>query len=151
MTRILPACSLAAALAALAALAACGPSRGEMLEGEFAQAIHTTPGRIDLARLFPAEWDRVCVLTPYTGRPEAERLLGFRWGGFERSGIEASEGHTLLLFLRGREVAADVLFERRDGDFAAPGRSYCLPRARAVFRAEAPERGAEWRKVVPVL
>ncbi len=119
----------------LAAAGACGPSRARMLEGEIAQAVQTSPGRIDLAKLYPAPWDRVCILMPGITRAGADSTLGFHFGGAQY--LASRPDVTGLLFLRGHDALVAMRYPRRDGDFAAAGRSYCLPRGAAVFRGGA--------------
>ncbi len=115
------------------ALTACGPSRARMLEGEIAQAVQTSPGRVDLGKLYPAAWDRLCVLAPGVTAAAADRALGFH---FAAARFLASRPDVAgLLFLRGHDAVVAMRYPRRDGDFAAGGRSYCLRRAAAVFHA----------------
>ncbi len=115
------------------ALAGCGPSRARMLEGEIAQAVQTSPGRVDLGKLYPAPWDRLCVLAPGVTAAGADSALGFH---FAAARFLASRPDVAgLLFLRGHDAAVAMRYPRREGDFAAAGRSYCLPRAAAVFHA----------------
>ncbi len=128
----------AAALLSLA-LPACGPSRASMLEVEIAQAVQTSPGRIDLGGLYRAAWDRVCILGRDAREDRVNGLLGFRYP--EGPYLVARNDVAGLLFVRGGEVVAAVRYPRADGDFAALGRSYCLPRPYAVFRAVRDARG----------
>ena len=138
---------LLGAIALVALLpAACAVRREKMLVGEIAQAIQTNPSRIDLKRLYPAAWDRVCVIPPNTSAAGVQALLGFedRRGGR----LAARKDVSGLWFVRGRKVISAVDFPRRQGDFAAAGAAYCLPRDRAVFRAElSPGGGA---RVLPL-
>lgn len=123
------------ALALMLALASsCAIRREKMLVGEIAQAIQTNPARVDLGRLYPAAWERVCVIPPHTSAAVSRSLLGF---DYDRAGrFAARTDASGLWFVRGRKVVSAVEFPRRQGDFAAAARAYCLPRDRAVFRAE---------------
>lgn len=132
---------------ALALTAACGPSRGSMLEGEIAQAVQTSPSRIDLAALYPAAWDRVCVLRPGTSPEEVNQLIGARY--LEGAYMVAGKDVSGLIFVRGAEVVAAVRYPRVRGDFGVLRRSYCLPHVNALFRAvRAP--GRDYPAVVPL-
>ncbi len=119
------------ALVVLLAGAGCGPSRATMLETEIAQAVQTNPGHIDLAALYRAPWDRVCILGPDAREDVVNGLLGFRYP--EGPYLVARNDVAGLVFVRGAEVAAAVRYPRADGDFVAMRRSYCLTRAYAVF------------------
>ena len=138
----------AAALVPLLLSAACGPSRARMLEGEIAQAVQTSPGHIDLVALFPARWDRVCVLTPGASRAQVDRVLGFRYpaGPYLVSRTDVAG----LVFVRGDEVVVAMRYPREDGDFTALGPSYCLPRADAVFHSQPAPGAGDGRLLLPV-
>ncbi len=125
--------ALALVLLGVGPAAACGPSRARMLEGEIAQAVQTSPGRIDLGKLYPGAWDRVCVLLPGTTAAGADSLLGFHFGGARY--LVSRPDVTGLFFLRGHDAVVAMRYPRSDGDFAAAGRGYCLARAAAVFHA----------------
>lgn len=112
---------------------ACGPSRARMLDGEIRQAVQTSPGRIDLGRLYPASWDRVCVLLPGTTAAGADSVLGFHFAGAQY--LVSRPDVTGLVFLRGQHALVAMRYPRRDGDFAAAGRGYCRLRAAALFHA----------------
>ncbi len=128
---------------ALAPAGACGPSRARMLEGEISQAVQTNPGHVDLGALYPAPWDRICVLGRDAREDLVNGLLGFRYP--EGPYLAASSDTAGLVFVRGSAVVTAVRYPRAQGDFAALGRSYCLPRAYAVFHVV---RGAAGRLAV---
>ncbi|HEX9108203.1 MAG TPA: hypothetical protein VF832_13265 [Longimicrobiales bacterium] len=136
----------AAALLTATVLAACGGSRARMLEGEIAQAVQTS-GRIELARLYPARWDVLCVFVPGTTRAQARALLGFDYAAAPY--LVSRDDVAGLVFARGKQVLTAVRYPRSDGDFAAPGRSYCLPRSGAVFLVRASTHAVGGREVVP--
>ena len=144
---IRPAALLTLVAAWLAPLSGCGPSRARMLEGEIAQAVQTSPGHVDLATLYPAAWDRVCILTPGITRDQVKRLLGFGYSAGPY--LVARTDVAGLVFVRGGDVVAAVRYPRADGDFTAAGRSYCLPRARAVFRGETAPDAGDRRLLLP--
>lgn len=123
-----PSAVLAALGVALAA--ACTPSRGSMLEGEITQAAQTG-GRVELAKLYRAPWERVCVLPPGTSPERADSLIGFHFRGAETLNDKGVVG---VAFVRGDHIAALARVKQSQADFA-PGRTvaYCLPRAEAVF------------------
>jgi len=138
---LVPAAVLGAVL-----LAACGSSRARMLEFEIAQAVQTS-GRIELGRLYPAPWDVVCVFVPGTTRAQARSMLGFDYPAAPY--IAARTDVAGLVFVQHDKVLTAVRYPRADGDFAAPGRSYCLPRSGAVFLVRPSQRAVGGREVVP--
>ncbi len=144
--RARPAIVTATAVIGMAMLAACGPSRARMLEGEIAQAVQTS-GRVDLARLYPADWDLVCVLVPGTTREQARAVLGFDYAAAPY--LASRSDAAGLLFVHVKKVVTAVRYPRSDGDFAAPGRDYCLPRPSAVFVVRSSPRAVGGREIVP--
>jgi len=91
-----------------------------------------TKGTVDLSIAVPGEWQRVCVLGPYSNNETASQTLGFAWNVESRSSIRSSDGISVLAFVEGNEVVAYAEHERRFGDFAGlSGR--CFVRARAKF------------------
>jgi len=134
------------ALAFILVLAGCGgASFDSTVQAKLLQAVQTSPHRIDLAEYVPSDWQRVCVLTAATSRQSFEQLIGAEWSGFEAPDAE----HVTLVFMRNGVIAEATELERRRGDFAAAGGSYCLPRDSAVFRV-ADTQAAEYRPVVPL-
>jgi hypothetical protein len=142
----LPRRAVVAVLLTVALAASCAVRREKMLVGEIAQAIQTSPSRIDLARLYPAAWDRVCVIPSHTSAAAARSVLGF---DDRRAGRLAERDDVSgLWFVRGRKVISAVNFPRRQGDFGAAGAAYCLPRDSAIFQAELTPAGAA--RVLPL-
>ena len=137
---------LAAAVLAAAPLAACGSSRARMLVGEISQAVQTS-GRIELGKLYPAPWDVVCVFLPGTTRAQARAMLGFDYAAAPY--LVARDDVAGLVFVQHDKVLTAVRYPRSAGDFAAPGRSYCLPRSGAVFLVRPNARAVGGREVVP--
>jgi len=56
-------------------------------------------GTINFAEVFPFEWDRVHVFSPYTPHPEIERALGFRWHDIDQTTIEDADAVNLVVFV----------------------------------------------------
>lgn len=95
---------------------------------------------IDLAQIGPASWERICVLKPYTTNAHAEQVLGFAWDAERNTSIAGNEGINVLVFTRGREVAAYTEHPRSKGDFSRMQPS-CLPRTRAIVIREQMSNG----------
>jgi hypothetical protein len=87
---------------------------------------------VDLSRVGPPGWDRVCVLGPYTTNRSAQQTLGFAWDAERSSSIATNDAVNLLVFVKRREVLAWAEHRRDKGDFLelAPR---CLSRDRAVL------------------
>lgn len=117
-------------LAGLIGVAACGSSFDATVRSKLMQAVQTNPQRIDLKEYVTSPWDRVCVVTAGTQREEFERISGAQWPKF----AAPDTAHVTLVFTRDAKAAEATELERRRGDFAAAGRSYCVARDSAVFR-----------------
>ncbi len=112
------------------------------IEAEF-NASQTAP--IDLARVVPAPWDRVCVLSPYIDNGQVERVLGFKWNSDSKTSIRSNDGINVLVFVQGGDVIAYTEHRRDKGDFSRM-QPRCLPRGQAtVFRQQEPApRDSGW-------
>src|SRR5262249_44679721 len=117
------------------------------LRRQIAASVRIAPGAIDspilrLRELTPFAWDRVCIFPPYTEPTTIQAVLGFRWDGANRTGIDRFDGNCLLVFVRGDAVVASLLHPRSEGDFANVG-IRCVANEDAVFIAHVDERLAE--------
>ena len=102
---------------------------------------------IDLRSVEAGDWDRVCVLGPYSSDQAAKEALGFSWPVEARSSIEESDSISLLLFVRGKQVALAAEHPRTQGDFAElSGRCFAPEHAQFVRRAD---RADNWPELVP--
>lgn len=101
------------------------------ISGQLETALRARPaGPVDLAKIGPPAWERMCVLRPYTNNARAEQVLGFKWDAEGKTSIAGNEGINVLLFTRGREVVAYTEHPRSQGDFSEM-RPPCLSRAQA--------------------
>jgi hypothetical protein len=116
LTLLLPACDLT------------GQSISDKLAAEF------DSGRspIDMAKLGPEEWERFCVLGPYSMNESAEKLLGFKWDVDSKSKVGVDDSITLLLFVKDNAVLAYSEHPRSKGDFLKL-EPRCLNRSQAVL------------------
>ena len=102
---------------------------------------------IDLTKAVPSDWDRVCVLGPYSTDTIAATTLGFDWKVDMHSSIGSSDSISLIVFEKHGKVVRDIDVPRRDGDFSnLSGR--CFPRDHAKFVLKPLAPGA-WPYVVP--
>jgi hypothetical protein len=97
-----------------------------------AQLDSTTSGTIDLSRVGPSTWTRVCILGPYSTNETAAQLLGFRWDAEAASSIATDDAIALLVFVREQEVVASAEQRRGQGDFAGLA-GQCFMRDRAIL------------------
>ena len=112
--------------------AGCQPSQDiSMAVGE---QFHNSGGTsVDLGTTVLGEWERVCVVGPYSSDASIAKTLGFPWPTKGRSTIASNEGVTLLLFVRQGTVTSWVEHPRASGDFTnISGR--CFERSQAKFR-----------------
>lgn len=112
--------SLLPAIAFLIHLTACsdGNSRPEISKQIEAQYASNKDSVIDLSKLGPTSWDRVCVLRPYSDNSYAEKVLGVKWNVWANSSIGTSDSINLLVFLQGNNVVAHTEHPRSLGDFS---------------------------------
>ena len=102
---------------------------------------------VALSAAVPGDWDRVCILGPYTDNEKAAQTLGFPWAAETLTDIHQNDGMSVLVFARGNAVVKHVEHPRGSGDFSSlSGR--CFPKARARFVQVIPP-GNGWPGLVP--
>ncbi len=128
----------------LVALTGCHGSASSTIESQFSVSGRK---RVDLAAAVPGDWDRVCILGPYSGDDVANRTLGFKWPAETLTDIEQDEGISLLVFVKDKSVIGHVEHSRGSGDFSnLTGR--CFSRANAKFmQVDHPAKG--WPGLFP--
>jgi hypothetical protein len=101
-------------------------------EGISAQIAHQFDSRdtVDLSTVGPDDWDRVCVLGPYSGNETAQNVLGFDWDAEAKASIALNDGINVLVFTSGKSVVAYSEHPRNKGDFASVA-STCSSRQEA--------------------
>lgn len=102
---------------------------------------------IDLAVAAPSEWDRVCILGPYSNHETVKEALGFNWPSETLTSIDRNDGISLLVFVQGNFVIAYVEHSRRSGDFSNLS-GHCFSRDSAKFQqVDRPAKG--WPGLFP--
>jgi hypothetical protein len=112
---------------------------GDELQQKLVRTVKQGPGTvIEMRELTPFEWDRMYVIQPYT-QPEAiNRKLGFEWAGAKTSPIQMFDSIILLVFVKGKDVVADVDYKVGDGYFSAGGKNeFRVEEARFVVEQDA--------------
>lgn len=74
---------------------------------------------IDLALVGPDDWDRVCILGPYSGNETAQQVLGFAWDAEAHTTIAWNDGINVLVFSAKKTVVAYSEHPRNAGDFVS--------------------------------
>ena len=134
--------ALGVSIAGCLALSGCNSERvsdaiGEQVAGQ----------AVDLITVQAGDWDRVCLLGPYSNDRAAKEILGFSWPVESRSSIDGNDGISLLLFVRQQHVVLAVEHPRDRGDFSGlSGRCFAPDQARFVVRAG---RADGWPELVP--
>ncbi len=74
--------------------------------GPDAQRLEIIPvnGEIDLAKAVPGNWDKVCILAPYTTNSHAKEILGVSVNVASRSDIGTSDSIALLAIILDSQV-----------------------------------------------
>lgn len=113
----------------LAALSGCRSQDSAAIADNFS----SSGGRVvDLAAAVPGEWDRVCVLGPYSDNAKSAQTLGFDWPSGTLTNVRHSDAVSVLVFVRGGATVKYVEHSRGSGDFSnLSGR--CFARALARF------------------
>lgn len=128
----------------LVTLAACGNRDSSSIADQFSASGRKS---VDLAVAVPGDWDRVCVLGPYSSDAEAAETLGFKWPAEFLTGIEHSDGISLLIFVKGKTVLSYIEHPRVSGDFSNL-RGRCFPHGSAKFvEVDQPANG--WAGLFP--
>lgn len=105
-----------------------------------ADHLQTQPDQpLDLATLGSDEWQKICVLDPYTANTEGAKILGFNWDFESKSSIKENDGIALLVFVKDQSVVAFAEHPRHKGDFTGLKPS-CLDRDDAVVT---PKKGTK--------
>ncbi len=87
---------------------------------------------VNLEKVVPADWAKVCILGPYSTPKNVYDTLGFDWPLDMFSSIATDDSIALLLFVKNQEVVQFVDHPRRDGDFANLSRQ-CVARKKSTF------------------
>jgi hypothetical protein len=107
------------------------------------QARNAQTGILDLRERMRFDWDRLIVLPPYSSAEALKSKLGFEWPAGQKSNSQMSDRYSMLVFVKGQEVAAwtDVDRERTSLD-PLMDKGY-IARADAVFTMRAARRKVE--------
>ena len=115
----------------LMALAGCqlANSASSSIADQFSASGHRG---VDLASAVPGNWDRVCILEPYSNNAAAAQALGFKWSAETLTSIEDNENISLLIFVRDNSVIDYVEHPRNSDDFTNLA-GQCFQHTKAKF------------------
>ena len=107
-------------------------ARSHNLEAAIRRDFVASGGKvIDLPKSVPFQWDRVCIVGPYSRSKDTSALLGFEWDSDAHSNVSDDDGVALLVFAANDIVVGAVDFSREL--IARSGK--CYPREQATFAA----------------
>jgi hypothetical protein len=72
---------------------------------------------IDFSKTVPFQYEKVCILGPYTTNESAEQALGFYWDVQKETEISTNDGINLIVFIKENKVISYVEHSRAKGDF----------------------------------
>ena len=72
---------------------------------------------IDFSKTVPFEYEKVCILGPYTRNESAEQTLGFFWDVEKETDISGNDGINLIVFIKKNKIISYVEHSRGKGDF----------------------------------
>lgn len=113
-------------------LVACASGDQNISVAISAQFDSSPSAPVKLGLVGPKDWNRVCIIGPYSDNVEAERILGFQWDMQSKTSIMTNEGVNLLVFIKDREILAFTEHPRNKGDFQL-SKQHCFVRSYAVF------------------
>jgi hypothetical protein len=130
----------------LVALFSCSSAGDNRIGSDISSQVDSKSDVVDLAKVGPPSWTRVCILGPYSTTQTAESLLGAKWDVEGHSSVGTNEGIQVLVFLKDRDVMAFAEVRRKRGDFVEL-EGKCLLRSQSQLRRKA--TAGEWVHLVP--
>jgi len=98
---------------------------------------------IDLNKVTNFEWDRVCIVGPYSQQEHQDNIFGFH-SELLSSG---NDGESVLAFITNNKVVKHVTHPRNKGDFLGSV-SKCPENGKAVFIRDPKEKGTSLKLVL---
>ena len=104
----------------------------EISENIYAQLKQSEWKVIDFSKTVSFQYERVCILGPYTTNESAEQALGFFWDVQKETEISGNDGINLIVFIEKNKVISYVEHSRGKGDFWKLSRK-CLDYANSTL------------------
>jgi hypothetical protein len=117
-----------------ALLVSCGPSVPTVTRLE----VSPVSGKVDLSTALSGNWDRVCMLAPYSTNEHAMTVLGAPVDIESKSDINSLDSITLLVTMKRDGVTGLFEVPRKNADFTPLG-GKCYFRGDSMF--EVPAQG----------
>ncbi|MGB7815737.1 MAG: hypothetical protein WBL28_05235 [Methylotenera sp.] len=105
-------------LASCISLAAAGCTATDASSSIARQFAESKGTSVNLFTAVPGNWEKVCVLGPYSNNDIAKKTLGFEWSAETKTSIQTNEGISVLLFVQDNKVVSFVEHPRNHGDFS---------------------------------
>jgi hypothetical protein len=90
---------------------------------------------IQMTEFVTGDWDKLCILGPYSDNQLALQVLGFEWQLESLSSVWINDGVTLLIFVKRGKVESYFEVTRSPLDFNSLDEQ-CFIRNEAVFNVE---------------
>jgi hypothetical protein len=114
-----------------------------------AASVEKGPGtRLVFAKHTGFQWDRVCILGPYTPDDKVDSLTGVQSAAGHAHDIRSNDGINVLMFVREGRIAASVAHARNRGDFGPEVVGRCYSRDEANFSVRVPPQNS-WGNIGP--
>lgn len=92
-------------------------------------------GELRLSEKLDGDWERVCLIKPYSTNELAEQIIGFQFDVESKSGISVLDGITLVLVISNESVIEYFETPRNNVDFSSLKQN-CFYRADANFQVK---------------
>ena len=109
-----------------------------MTRGAIIEQIKSSEGELCLSSFGPRNWDRICVLGPYTSNEAAGKELGFQWDAEGLTGIETRDDIYVLVFTNDDDLEMYLEMPRHEEDLLHSEKS-CFAFSDTVLKRD--ERG----------
>lgn len=90
---------------------------------------------IDLAKHVNGDWQKVCILGPYSDNELVQEVVGFSWPLESLSSVWANDGVSLLIFIKDEFVQSHFEVSRGKYDFNSLDEQ-CIDKSDAIFTKE---------------
>ena len=102
------------------------------IEQASTQIFDVSTDTINLPLDIKSDWDKFCVITPYSTEKYASEILGIDFVVMDKSNISVAENITLLVFMNKNDVIQYFETPRNNVDFTSLG-ARCFKKSEAKF------------------
>ncbi|MBA6413392.1 hypothetical protein H2508_09745 [Parahaliea sp. F7430] len=95
---------------------------------------------IDLSMEVDGDWDRICIITPYSNNAIVQETIGFKYDIESKSSIDVLDGITLLVATNQNKVVQYFEVPRNNIDFSSLGLG-CYASGNAKFKVIKDQNG----------